>query len=88
MKRRKIGPEERLRGRDDRETVVGEALAASVLVVAAAAAASASGAAFSFRIREGVKCLVPEKISLGFLENEEKKKKTKKKKGERGTNGK
>lgn len=80
MKRREIGPEERLRGRDDRETVVGEALAASVLVVAAAAAASASGAAFSFRIREGVKCLVPEKISLGFLEKMRKRKKKPKKK--------
>ena len=51
-----IGPEEWLRGRDGRETVVEEALAAPVLV-AAADAASTSGTAFSIRIEGFVNCL-------------------------------
>ena len=72
--KREIGPEEWLRGRDGRETVVEEALAAPMLVVAADAA-STSGTAFSFRIEGFVNCLVPEKISSRFLKKMKEKKK-------------
>ena len=52
-----IGPEQWLRGRDGRETVVEEALAAPMLVTIADAALT-SGTAFSFRIEGFVNCLL------------------------------
>ena len=45
------------------------------MLVAAADAASTSGTAFSIRIEGFVNCLVPEKISLRFLEKMKEKKK-------------